>query len=175
MFRHRFKSAHRARRGAAVLEVAFVLPIFVTVVIGIIQFGRLFDVQQILTSAAREGARHGVLPKIGNSVVESKIREHLRRARIDPDLAHIEIAIFRQETRIEPADLDLAKSGDSVHVTVGLHFRDVSFLRRRIPPKEPDEDEDDDEPDDEPDELRRSPFDRLHDAFLSSTTVMRHE
>ena len=49
---------HRAReRGAAMVEFAFVLPILVLLVFGIIEFGRAYNAQVSLTHAAREGVR----------------------------------------------------------------------------------------------------------------------
>ena len=44
-------------RGAAAVEMALVLPILVLVVLGIIDFGRVFSAQQTLTFASREGVR----------------------------------------------------------------------------------------------------------------------
>ena len=46
-----------SRGGAAIVEVAMTLPIFFLVVFAIIEFGRAMMVSQLLTNAAREGAR----------------------------------------------------------------------------------------------------------------------
>ncbi len=50
------------RRAAAVVEFAVVLPLLLTVLFGIIQYGWVFMVRQTLQMAAREGARLAVLP-----------------------------------------------------------------------------------------------------------------
>jgi Flp pilus assembly protein TadG len=55
------RSSRPARRGAEAIEMGFILPLFVMLVIGIIEFGRGFEVAQILTQAAREGGRLGML------------------------------------------------------------------------------------------------------------------
>jgi Flp pilus assembly protein TadG len=47
----------RGERGAELIEFAFALPLLVFVVVGIIDFGFLFRDYEILTNAAREGAR----------------------------------------------------------------------------------------------------------------------
>ena len=47
----------RSERGAAAVEFALILPILVMLVFGITEFGRAFQVQATLASAAREGAR----------------------------------------------------------------------------------------------------------------------
>lgn len=47
------------RKGSAIVEMAFVLPIFVLLMVGIVEFSRVLMVQQVITNAAREGARAG--------------------------------------------------------------------------------------------------------------------
>ena len=58
---HKSKRSERSR-GAAVVEFALVLPLLMMVVFGAIQFGTLFNRQQGLHAAAREGARLAALP-----------------------------------------------------------------------------------------------------------------
>lgn len=47
----------RSERGAAAVEFALVLPLLVTLLLGIMEFGRVYNAQVSVTSAAREGAR----------------------------------------------------------------------------------------------------------------------
>jgi Flp pilus assembly protein TadG len=47
----------RSQRGQSLVEFALVLPVFVVVFFGIMEFGRLWEISNVLTSAAREGAR----------------------------------------------------------------------------------------------------------------------
>ncbi|GAB3282108.1 pilus assembly protein [Sinomonas notoginsengisoli] len=49
-------SVHR-ERGAAAVEFALVLPLLITLVLGIIEFGHLYNAQIVITNAAREAAR----------------------------------------------------------------------------------------------------------------------
>lgn len=44
-------------RGAAAVEFALVFPILFLVLVGIVEYGSIFNTQLMLTSAAREGAR----------------------------------------------------------------------------------------------------------------------
>ena len=48
-------------RGAAVVEFAVVLPLLLTILFGIIEYGWVFMVRQTLQTAAREGCRLAVL------------------------------------------------------------------------------------------------------------------
>jgi hypothetical protein len=52
----------RSERGAALVEFALALPLLLVVIGGIVDFGFLFQRYEVLTNAAREGARLGSLP-----------------------------------------------------------------------------------------------------------------
>jgi Flp pilus assembly protein TadG len=56
----RVRGSNRARAGA-VVEFAVVLPLLLTVLFGIIEYGWVFMVRQTLQNAAREGCRVAVL------------------------------------------------------------------------------------------------------------------
>ncbi|NMC49141.1 MAG: pilus assembly protein [Desulfovibrio sp.] len=57
------------QRGASVVEMALLLPIFLTVVFGIIDYGRFFFVRASVTAAVADGARTAVLPAATNEEV----------------------------------------------------------------------------------------------------------
>jgi Flp pilus assembly protein TadG len=48
---------HRSERGAAAVEFALVLPVLILLVLGLIEFSRVYNIQISLSNAAREGAR----------------------------------------------------------------------------------------------------------------------
>lgn len=48
-------------RGAVAVEMAIVLPVLLLILLGIIEFGRAYNVQVSLTQAAREGARYAAI------------------------------------------------------------------------------------------------------------------
>jgi len=56
----RGRRLHRAR-GAAVVEFAVVLPLLLTILFGIMEYGWVFMVRQTLQTAAREGTRIAIL------------------------------------------------------------------------------------------------------------------
>jgi Flp pilus assembly protein TadG len=74
----RFVSRIRSnRRGAAIVEFAVVVPLFFTLVMGIIEFGRIFMVQEMLVNAARVGARAAILSGSTQSGVQSIISNYM--------------------------------------------------------------------------------------------------
>jgi Flp pilus assembly protein TadG len=65
------------RRGAATVEFALILPIFLTLVIGIIEFGRAMMVQQILVNAARVGTRQATIPSQTDTTVSTTVSNYM--------------------------------------------------------------------------------------------------
>jgi Flp pilus assembly protein TadG len=66
--------------GAELVEFAFVLPVLVLVVVGIIDFGFLFQQYEVVTNAAREGARVGILPGYSTTDVQARVTSYLGEA-----------------------------------------------------------------------------------------------
>ncbi len=63
----------QARRGNAAVEFALVLPLLLTLLLGMIDYGYVYFTQLTLTNAAREGARVGVT-RINQEDVEPAVR-----------------------------------------------------------------------------------------------------
>ena len=61
IFRNVVQDGSSRERGAAIVEFAVVLPLLLTVLFGIIEYGWVFMVRQTLQTAAREGCRLAVL------------------------------------------------------------------------------------------------------------------
>jgi Flp pilus assembly protein TadG len=73
---------HRRRRGgddtgSELIELAIVLPILLLVVAAIVDFGFLFQRFEVVTNAAREGARVAVLPGYGVPDVRARVQNYL--------------------------------------------------------------------------------------------------
>ncbi len=62
----------KSERGAELIEMAIALPLLLFVVMGIVDFGFLFQRYLVLTNAAMEGARVAVLP--GYSIADAQAR-----------------------------------------------------------------------------------------------------
>lgn len=58
------------QRGAALVELAFLLPILIVMVLGIIDFGRLIHARLVMTNVSREGGSLGSRDiRVGNQLV----------------------------------------------------------------------------------------------------------
>lgn len=106
------------RRGAAAVEFALVAPLFLLLVMGMIEFGRALMVQQTLTNASRSGAREASLPDatvnsvrqlVSNQLESSGISVHTDRIQVTPNPA-------------------TASANQPITVTVAVPFDDVSWL-----------------------------------------------
>jgi len=67
-----------SERGAAIIETAITLPLLLLVSVGIFEFGRAFQTWQVMTNAAREGARVAVLPNPAVGAAEARVRTYLK-------------------------------------------------------------------------------------------------
>lgn len=59
-------------RGTAIVETALTLPLLLLVSVGIFEFGRAYQTWQVLTNAAREGARVAVLPNVAAGAPQAR-------------------------------------------------------------------------------------------------------
>jgi len=72
----RLKSIRRDERGAAVIEMAFSLPILLLFVYGIFQFGVILQANAGIQHALGEGARYATLyPKPADDLIQAKMSE----------------------------------------------------------------------------------------------------
>jgi Flp pilus assembly protein TadG len=63
--------------GQAVIELAVTLPLLLVVVMGIFDFGLMFQRYEVVTNAAREGARVGVLPTYSTDDAKARAQQYL--------------------------------------------------------------------------------------------------
>jgi Flp pilus assembly protein TadG len=67
----------KSQRGAELIEFALIFPLLLLVLLGIIDFGFLFQRYEILTNATREGARMAVLPGYATADVKTRVCAYL--------------------------------------------------------------------------------------------------
>lgn len=121
------------RRGAALVEVALVLPIFIMVTLGIIEFGRAMMVSQLVTNAAREGAREAIIDGSTNTKVRTSITNFLTQSvNVSADQVVITITVTPAVGNPDPGnEVGNADVGDLVQVRVEVPFDEVSFTRAK--------------------------------------------
>lgn len=83
-FLDRWRRSYLAdERGQALLETAFVLPVILLVSVSIFEFGRAYQTEQVLTNAAREGARVAILPDATTSDVQARVLAYLQAGQLE--------------------------------------------------------------------------------------------
>ena len=71
------RSLLTSERGAELVEFALVFPMLLLVMLGIMDFGFLFQRYEVLTAAAREGARIAILPGYTDADVQARVTAYL--------------------------------------------------------------------------------------------------
>jgi len=79
----RIRTLLGGEQGTALLETALILPLLLLVSVGIFEFGRAFQTLQVLTNAAREGARLAVTPNSSSAAVDTRVRSYLVSGQLD--------------------------------------------------------------------------------------------
>lgn len=104
-----------ARSGVAAVEFAFVAPLLFMLVFGIIEFGRMIMVHQIITNASREGARRAIIENASSTEVTTLVSDYLTAA-----------SVTGATVTVAPGDLSVG-FGEPVTVTVAVPFENVSW------------------------------------------------
>lgn len=84
------------RRGAVTVEFAIMAPVFVIIFMGMTEASRLFESQNQLNAAAREGARMAAMERTGisgstNTKVTNDIKNYIKATGLDPSKVSISI------------------------------------------------------------------------------------
>ena len=74
----------KTEQGAELIEFALTFPLLLLVVMGIVDFGLLFQQYEVLTNAAREGARVSVLPGYGSADIHTRVNQYLQGTSLTP-------------------------------------------------------------------------------------------
>ena len=84
----------RKRDGQNLVEFAIVVVLLLSLVLGIVEFGRVWMTFQVVTNASREGARVAALPTGFSTTadVSTKVNDYMNSANLDPSKASITIA-----------------------------------------------------------------------------------
>ena len=74
---------NRDDRGAVMVEFAIILPVLLLILLGIVEFGRAYNVQVSIQAAAREGARELALRPSNPTIVDDAARTGAPSVTID--------------------------------------------------------------------------------------------
>ena len=105
----------RADEGQALVEFALIMPFLLLFIVGIVEFGRAWNLHQVVTDAAREGARRGAIydPVVTPDSVHQTVMKALRAAGADTTKATVGIVDGGE--------------GQPITVNVGLRYRFMFF------------------------------------------------
>lgn len=99
------------------------LPILVTLLLGIWEVGRMIEIQQILSNAAREGARQAATGLQSNAQVEQVVRSYLQNEGLP--ISNVTVTV----TNVTAPGVDAASAVqfDKLQVVVSLPLSDVRW------------------------------------------------
>jgi Flp pilus assembly protein TadG len=104
----------RHERGTAMLEVALTLPLVLLISVSIFEFGRLYQTWEVMTNAAREGARVAILPNPSPGGPEAVVRGYLRDGGLKYDSS---VAVS-----VTPTTIDMGAAGSASASTVTVNY-----------------------------------------------------
>lgn len=77
--------------GQSLVEFGLMAIVLVTVLVGIVDFGRVLMVQHIITNAAREGAHAAILGNMDSAQVRTEVERYLQQSGLAVDQATITV------------------------------------------------------------------------------------
>jgi Flp pilus assembly protein TadG len=116
------------RRGVALVEVAVVLPVLLTLVLGVWEVGRMLEVRHCLTMAAREAARQAATGPSGQTEIVQAARDALSATGLPGEHAEVRLT----DAAGQPANPYDMASGDALHIEVTLPFRHTRYTTLRL-------------------------------------------
>lgn len=105
------------------VEMAAILPVLLILVLGIVEFGRAFTLQELVISAAREGARRAAVPDAEATDVSSAVQKILDSGSISANFVTTTISVTGQGS-----SLSTAKRGDTVAVQVTVPYSKMALF-----------------------------------------------
>jgi Flp pilus assembly protein TadG len=117
----------RGERGAALVEFAFALPLLLVVLAGIVDFGFVFQRYEVITNAAREGARLASLPGYDSSAaVDARVRNYVAAGL---NISPVSLLTTSIMPTVTPVDSTVTIAGNSVSlVTVTVTYNHPYLL-----------------------------------------------
>jgi Flp pilus assembly protein TadG len=106
------------RRGASAVEFAMVSPFLFALLLGMMEFGRVLVAHQVVTSAARTGAREAILPGATTTTVNNAVAA----------VAGSSLFPLNSITAVCSTNPASASAGTTITVTVSVPMSGISAL-----------------------------------------------
>jgi Flp pilus assembly protein TadG len=103
------------RRGAYVVELAFVVMILIVVLFGVFEYGRFIFIRQIVTNAAREGARYAVVNTLDTTI------ETDTKAAVKKRMSGVEATVKSYNCQVYQADSTGQNIGPAANAGFGSY------------------------------------------------------
>jgi Flp pilus assembly protein TadG len=113
------------RSGAAAVELAVILTFLMPLLLGVWEVGRLVEVEQFLTNAAREGGRQASTGNLTTAQVQQVVIQYLAANGISCSASNITITNLTSSARNDPTT---AIQLDQLQVTVTIPFNSVRWV-----------------------------------------------
>jgi Flp pilus assembly protein TadG len=123
----RMRTELSRRGGATLLETSAIIVLASMFLFGIIEYGRLLFVRQVMDNAAREGARHAVVRVLEDDVDGgTKAVVHQRMAGVQNMLQNFEVKVYKADSTGKPAGSpDGAEFGAHIAVEIACDYEPV--------------------------------------------------
>lgn len=124
----------RQRTGTAIVETAFMLPILLGITFGVVEFGRALMVSNLITNAAREGTRLGIVRGITTAEVQAAVIDQvLKTVGTTITISNVVVEITPYPGNPDPNDETAnAQTRDLVVVEVNVAYDDVGYFFRYL-------------------------------------------
>lgn len=117
------------RRGGAFVEFAVLIPFFVLMALGSIEYGRVMQVSQIVEHAAREGARMAAQDTKSTSDVRAEVNRVMQAAGFSTDQFTATIRISDQSgNSLGSWDVRYCDEDHIITVQVQIPYRNVRII-----------------------------------------------
>jgi Flp pilus assembly protein TadG len=118
------------RRGIAAIEFVIVLPLITILLLGLWEGGRLIEIKQIMSNAAREGARQAASGQANTAQVQATVTNYLQAAGLPTQNVVVTVQNLGFVGNPPPADNNPqdATQLDRLQVTVTMPFSNVRWI-----------------------------------------------
>lgn len=125
--------SERSQRGQALVELALSITLLMLLSLGIVEFGRILMITNVVTHAARDGARAAAVEPASNrnssgmllstAAIEARVRDQMRDVMSAADVGALTVAVAQPTTNGIPM-VSVTVSGQVPYLFAPLLFGD---------------------------------------------------